>query len=78
MKCLLDKKYVHEKELESNHCAQNVLQCRILKVSSKTDVNGAKVQTTTKYIQYDAWASTGAPCKIKGGGGSRVHDKRAP
>ena len=50
-KWLLDKKYVHEKELESNHCAKNVLQCRILKASSKTDVNGAKVQTTAKCIQ---------------------------
>ena len=25
----------------------------------KTDVNGAKVQTTAKYIQFDAWARTG-------------------
>ena len=41
-----------------NHCAKNVLQCRILK-ASKTDVNGAKVQTTAKYIQFDAWARTG-------------------
>ena len=39
---------------KSNHCAKNVLQCRILK-ASKTDVNGAKVQTTAKYIQFDAW-----------------------
>ena len=38
---------------KSNHCAKNVLQCRILK-ASKTDVNGAKVQTTAKYIQFDA------------------------
>ena len=52
-----DKKYVHEKELEI-HCAKNVLQCRILK-ASKTDMNGAKVQTTAKYIQFDAWARTG-------------------
>ena len=37
----------------SNHCAKNVLQCRILK-ANKTDVNGAKVQTTAKYIQFDA------------------------
>ena len=43
---------------KSNHCAKNVLQCRILK-ASKTDVNGAKVQTTAKYIQFDAWARTG-------------------
>ena len=42
---------------KSNHCAKNVLQCRILK-ASKTDVNGAKVQTTEKYIQFDAWART--------------------
>ena len=32
-----DKKQIHEKYLESNHCAKNVLQCRILK-ASKTDV----------------------------------------
>ena len=51
-KWLLDKKYVHGKELESNHCAKNVLQCRILK-ASKTDVNGAKVQATANYIQFD-------------------------
>ena len=42
----------------SNHCAKNVLQCRILK-ASKTDVNGAKVQKTAKYIQFDACARTG-------------------
>ena len=66
-KWLLDKKYVHEKELESNHCAKNVLQCRILK-ASKTDVNGAKVQTTAKYIQFDAWARTGTNrCNAKTG-----------
>ena len=41
-----------------NHCAKNVLQCRILK-ASKTDVNGAKVQATAKYIQFDAWARAG-------------------
>ena len=35
-----------------NHCAKNVLQCRILK-ASKTDVNGAKVQATGNYIQFD-------------------------
>ena len=39
-----------------------LLQCRILK-ASKTDANGqvakAKVQTTTKYIKFDAWARTG-------------------
>ena len=43
---------------KSNHCAKNVLQCRILK-ANKTDVNGAKVETTAKYIQFDAWARTG-------------------
>ena len=41
-----------------NHCAKNVLQCRILK-ASKTDVNGAKVQTNAKYMQFDAWTRTG-------------------
>ena len=51
---------------KSNHCAKNVLQCRILKASSKTDVNGAKVQTTAKYIQFDAWARTGTKrCNAK-------------
>ena len=40
---------------KSNHCAKNVLQCRIMK-ASKTDVNGAKVQTTAKYVQFDTWA----------------------
>ena len=35
---------------KSNHCEKkNVLQCRILQ-ASKTDVNGAKVKTTAKYI----------------------------
>ena len=38
-----------------------LLQCRILK-ASKTDVNGqvakAKVQTTAKYIKFDAWTRT--------------------
>ena len=43
---------------KSNHCAKNVVQCRILK-ASKTDKNGAKVQTTAKYIQFDAWARAG-------------------
>ena len=43
---------------KSNHCAKNVLQCRILK-ASKTDENGAKVQTTAKYMQFDARAKTG-------------------
>ena len=44
-----------KKNQKSNHCAKNVTQCRILK-ASKTDVNGTKVQTTTKYMQFDAWA----------------------
>ena len=53
---------------KSNHCAKNVLLCRILKASSKTDVNGAKVQTTAKYIQFDAWARTGTNrCNAKTG-----------
>ena len=44
---------------KSNHYAKNVLQCRILK-AGKADVNGAKVQTTAKYGQFDdAWARTG-------------------
>ena len=25
----------------------------------QTDVNGAKVQTTAKYVQFDTWARTG-------------------
>ena len=50
-----------------NHCGNNVLQWRILK-ASKTDVNGAKVQTTAKYIQFDAWARTGTNrCNAKTG-----------
>ena len=52
---------------KSNHCAKNVLQCRILK-ASKTDVNGAKVQTTAKYIHFDAWDRTGTKrCNSKPG-----------
>ena len=52
---------------KSNHCGNNVLQWRILK-ASKTDVNGAKVQTTAKYIQFDAWARTDANrCNAKTG-----------
>ena len=39
-----------KRNYKSNHCAKNVLQCRILKASSKTDVNGAKVQTTARYV----------------------------
>ena len=52
---------------ESNHCAKNVLQCRILK-ASKTDVNGAKVQTAVRYVQFDIWARTGTKrCNAKTG-----------
>ena len=52
---------------KSNHCVKNVLQCRILK-ASKTDVNSAKVQTTARYIQFDAWARTDATrCNAKTG-----------
>ena len=36
--------------------------------ASKTDVNGAKVKTTAKYIQFDAWATTGTNrCNEKAG-----------
>ena len=57
-----------KKKLESNHCAKNVPQCRILKASRNTDVNGAKVQTTAKYKQFDAWARTGTNrCNVKTG-----------
>ena len=46
---------------KSNHCAKNVLQCRILK-GSKTDMNGGKVQTTVD------WARTGTKrCNAKTG-----------
>ena len=52
---------------KSDHCAKHLLQCRILK-ASKTDKNGAKVQTTAKYIQFDAWARTGTNrCNAKTG-----------
>ena len=38
---------------------RKLLQCRI-RMAGKTDVNGqvtkAKVQTTAKYIRFDAWA----------------------
>ena len=53
-----------ERNQKSNHCAKNVLQCRILK-ASKTDVNGAKEETTAKYIQLDAWARTGTNSNAK-------------
>ena len=52
---------------KSNHCTKNLLQCRILK-ASKTDVNGAKIQTTGKYIQFDAWTRTSTNrCNAKTG-----------
>ena len=52
---------------KSNHCAKTVLQCRIRK-AHKTDVNGPKVQTTVKYVQFDAWARTGTNrCNTKTG-----------
>ena len=54
------KKMYTKRNQKSNHCAKNVLQCRIL--------NGAKVQTTAKYIQFDAWARTGTNmCNAKTG-----------
>ena len=48
-----------------------LLQCRILK-ASRTNVNGhvakAKVQTTAKYIKFDAWARAGTKrCNAKTG-----------
>ena len=47
--------------------SKNVLQCRILK-ARKTDVNGSKVQTTAKYIQFDAGARAGINrCNAKTG-----------
>ena len=52
---------------KSNHCTKNLLQCKILK-ASKTDVNGVKVQTPAKYIQFDAWTRTGTNrCNAKTG-----------
>ena len=34
----------------------------------KTDANGAKVPTTAKYVQFDAWARTGTSrCNAKTG-----------
>ena len=61
-------KYMYMKRSQkSNHCTKNLLQCRILK-ASKTDVNGAKVQTTAKYIQFDPWARTATNrCNAKTG-----------
>ena len=58
--------YMRRKQ-KSNHCVKNVMQCRILK-ASKTDVSGAKVQTTAKYTQFDVWARTGTNrCNAKTG-----------
>ena len=58
--------YMKRKQ-KSNHCAKNVVQCRILK-ASKTDKDGAKVQTAAKYIQFDALARTGTNrCNAKTG-----------
>ena len=52
---------------KSNQCTKNLVQCRILK-AIKTDVNGAKVRTTVKYVQFDAWARTGTNrCNVKTG-----------
>ena len=52
---------------KSNHCAKNVLQCRILK-AGKTDVNGAKVQAAGEYIQFDTQARKGTNrCNAKTG-----------
>ena len=55
-----DKKMYTKRNQKSNHCAKNVLQCRILK-DNKTDVNGAKVQTTVKYVQFDAYGLEQVP-----------------
>ena len=53
-----DKNMYTKRNYRCNHCVKYVLQCRILK-ATKTDVNGAKVQTTAKYMHFDAWARTG-------------------
>ena len=47
------KKVYMKRNQKSNHCAKDVLQCRIMK-TSKTDINGARVETTAKYISFDA------------------------
>ena len=62
------RKYMYMKRSQkSNHCAKNVLQYRIMK-GGKTDANGAKVPTTAKYVQFDAWARTGTSrCNAKTG-----------
>ena len=52
-----------KRNLKSNHCVKNVLQCRILKFG-KPDVNGAKVQTTAEYVQFDAWAIEQVPTGV--------------
>ena len=65
------QKWIDKKYVETKNCAKTVLQCRILK-ASKSDVNGwdtkAKVQTTSKFIQLDAWTRTGTKrCNAKTG-----------
>ena len=50
---------------KKSNCSKNVLQCRILK-ASKYDVNGATVQTTAKYMQFDARTGTNR-CNAKTG-----------
>ena len=55
------KNMQRKKNQRCSHCAKNLPQCRILK-ARKNDVNGAKVQTTAKYIQLDAWARKGTIC----------------
>ena len=57
------------KNMNKKNCVKTVLHCKILK-ACKTDMNGqeakAKVQTTAKYIQFDAWARTGTKrCNAK-------------
>ena len=52
------KKMYMKQNQKFNHCTKNLLQCRILR-AGKTDVNGAKVQTTAKYVQLDGQARKG-------------------
>ena len=66
-KWLLTKKA--RQKIWKKNCVKTVLHCRILK-ACKTDMNGqeakAKVQTTAKCIQFDAWARTGTKiCNAK-------------
>ena len=61
------KNMYKKKNQKPNHFAKNVQQCRILK-AGKTDVNGAKVQTAAKYIQFDVWGRAGTNrCNAKAG-----------